>query len=51
MGLEKLFDIEFGYFMDNESGEKFLVEDNEDVMDDIVDEFYSWLKNKYEPKK
>ena len=21
------------------------------AMDDIVDEFYSWLKNKYEPKK
>ena len=49
--LEKLFDIEFGYFSDNEFGEKFLVEDNEDLMDDIVDEFYNWLEKKYEHKK
>ena len=49
--LEKLFDIEFGYFRDDECGEKILFDDNEDVMDCIADEFYNWLKNKYETKK
>lgn len=49
--LEKLFGIEFGYFKDNECGEKFLSYDNEEVMDCIADEFYNWLKKKYEPKK
>ena len=49
--LEKLFDIECGYFRDDECGEKILFEDNEGVMDYIVDEFYNWLKKKYEPKK
>ena len=49
--LEKLFDIEFGYFRDDECGEKLLFEDNEDVMDYIADEFYNWLEKKYEPKK
>lgn len=49
--LEKLFDIEFGYFKDDECGEKMLLEDNEWIMDCIVDEFYNWLKKKYEPKK
>jgi hypothetical protein len=32
-------------------GEKILFEDNEEVMDYIVDEFYNWLEKKYEPKK
>lgn len=49
--LEKLFDIECGYFKDDECGEKILFEDNEGVMDYIVDEFYNWLEKKYEPKK
>lgn len=49
--LEKLFDIECGYFRDDECGEKILFEDNEGVMDYIVDEFYNWLEKKYEPKK
>lgn len=49
--LENLFDIEFGYYRDDECGEKILFEDNEEVMDYIVDEFYNWLEKKYEPKK
>lgn len=49
--LEKLFDIEFGYYRDDECGEKILFEDNEEVMDYIVGEFYNWLEKKYEPKK
>ena len=49
--LEKLFDIEFDYFVDDECGEKMIFEDNEEVMDYIVGEFYNWLKKKYEPKK
>lgn len=49
--LEKLFDIEFGYFIAGECGEKILFEDNEEVIDYITDEFYNWLKKKYEPKK
>lgn len=49
--LEKLFGIEFDYFKDDECGEKILFGDNEKVMDYITDEFYNWLKKKYEPKK
>lgn len=49
--LEKLFGIEFDYFKDDECGEKILFEDNEKVMEYIADEFYNWLKKKYEPKK
>jgi hypothetical protein len=49
--LEKLFGIEFGYFKDDECGEKILFEDNEEVLDYIADEFYNWMENKYEPKK
>jgi hypothetical protein len=49
--LEKLFGIEFGDFKDDECGEKILLEDNEEVMDYIADEFYNWMENKYEPKK
>lgn len=49
--LEKLFDIEFGYYRDDECGEKILFDDNEEVMNYIVDEFYNWLEKKYEPKK
>lgn len=46
--LEKLFDIEFNYFVDDECGEKMIFEDNEEAMDYIVGEFYNWLKKKYE---
>ena len=49
--LEKLFGIEFDYFKDDECGEKMLLEDNEWIMDCIVEEFYNWLKKKYETKK
>lgn len=49
--LEKLFDIKYDYFVDDECGEKIIFEDNEEVMDYIVGEFYNWLKKKYEPKK
>ena len=49
--LEKLLGIEFGYHIDGECGEKFLFRDNEEVIDCVTIDFYSWLKKKYEPKK